>query len=1100
MKKKYDYTETLPRLINKGRGGGKSLIISSLLLFMFTALQAQEIVKGVVRDDTGEPLPGVYIESESGQSTETDADGKYTITAKRGEKLTFSLIGKEDSIKKVSGAELNVVLRNSSATQIGKVVVTALGIKREKKSLGYSSQKLSAEQVNSSPSSNFLNNLSGKVSGLSVRNNQNFGGSTNIVLRGHSSITGNNQALIVIDGVPISNSNLNSTTGPEIGFDFGNSASDIDPNNVASVNILKGAAATVLYGSAAANGAIIITTKKGQQNNKLGITLNSTVSVGSIDKSTFAKYQKQYGAGYDGVDSFSKQDIDGDGNEDLLAPTGDDASYGVAFNPNLSVYQWDSFVEGNPNFGKPTPWVAAKNDPSTFFKHSLSFINSINLNGGDDKNTYNFTYTNHNEEGILPNSRLNKNTISGNFSRDFTDKLTASTFLTFVDQSTVGRNVNGYNDNILTGFRQWWPINVDIQEQKREYFRTRRNITWNQSDPAGGNLNPAYWDNPYWDRYENYESDEHSRLLLGTRLNYKITPDFSILGRITLDKTTDKQELRKAVGSHSENFGLSGVRIQGDGVIRPSINAETSGYQIYTRDFLKQMYDLIAAYDWKINESINAKLLGGGTFEKSNASSVAASTTGGLIQPGIYSLTNSQIYTAPLQSEVNYEKSGIYGQASLDYQKFIYLEGSIRRDQSTALPKEHNAYAYYAVSSSFILSEFIKAQWLDYLKLRGGYAQVGNDPAPGRLGVKSLVGNFDGNPLYQNNPVFVDFEKLKPEKQKSWEAGIEARFLKNRILTEVSLYKNNTTDLIFSVPVSPAGGYSYQLINAGETENKGIEAVLGLMPIKTRVFQWNMDLNWAKNKNKVVELSNGRHNLQLQGFNLSVTLNATEGQPYGTFRGTGYVYDKNGNKVVDEDGHYKTKQDQVIGNVQPDWTGGIYNTFTYKNFSLGFLIDIQQGGDIFCLDQAYGQGSGLYPSTAGLNERGQPVRSPVAQGGGVILPGVYENGTPNITRLDASKGSAFGYIRYPAEQFIYDASYIKLREAKISYTLPQKFLRNHFIKGATFSILGNNLWIIHKNVPYADPESTTSSGNTQGYQSGVMPSTRVFSFNIQLTF
>ncbi len=1068
---------------------------------MFTALQAQEIVKGVVRDDTGELLPGVYIESESGQSAETDANGKYTITAKQGEKLTFSLIGKEDRIKKVSGAELNVVLRNSEATQIGEVVVTALGIKREKKALGYSSQNLTADQVNSSPSSNFLNNLSGKVSGLQVKNNQNFGGSTNIVLRGYNSITGNNQALIVIDGVPISNSNLNSSKGSEIGFDFGNSASDIDPNNVASLNILKGAAATVLYGSAAANGAIIITTKKGQKNNRLGLTYNSTVSVGSIDKSTFAKYQKQYGAGYGGVNSFSKKfDVDGDGTKDLVAPTEHDASYGVAFDPNLLVYQWDSFIDGSPNFGKPTPWVAAKNDPSTFFQHSLSFINSINLNGGDDRNTYNFTYTNHNEEGILPNSRLNKNTISGDFSRDFTDKLTVSTFLTFVDQSTVGRNSQGYNDNILTGFRQWWPTNVDIKQQKREYFRTRRNITWNQVDPVSGNLNPNYWDNPYWSRYENYESDDHSRLLLGTRLNYNIAPNFNILGRITLDKTTDKQELRKAIGSHSEDFGLSGVRIQGDGIIRPSINPETSGYQLYTRDFLKQTYDLIATYDYKINQDINAKLLGGGTFEKSNASSVAASTTGGLIQPGIYSLSNSKVYTAPLQSEINYEKSGIYGQASLDYQQFLYLEGSIRRDQSTALPKEHNAYAYYAVSSSFILSEFIKAKWLDYLKLRGGYAQVGNDPAPGRLGVKSLVGNFDGNPLYQNGLTFIDFENLKPEKQKSWEAGIEARFLKNRIQTEVSLYKTNTTDLIFSVPLSQASGYSYQLMNAGETENKGIEAVLGLTPIKTNDFEWNINLNWAKNKNKVVKLAQERKNLQLQLFNLSVTLNATKDEPYGTFKGAGYVYDKNGNKVVNENGRYKTEQDQVIGNVQPDWTGGIYNTFTYKNFSLGFLIDVQQGGDIFCLDQAYGQGTGLYPSTAGLNDRGGPVRSPSAQGGGVILPGVYENGTPNTTRLDASKGSKFGYIGYPAEEFIYDASYVKLREAKISYTLPQKFLQNHFIKGATFSILGNNLWIIHKNVPYADPESTTSSGNTQGYQSGAMPSTRVFSFNIQLTF
>lgn len=970
------------------------------------------------------------------------------------------------------------------------VVVTALGIKREKKSLGYASQTLDAEKVNSVPTNNFINNLSGKVAGMEIKNNGNFGGSSNIVLRGTKSITGDNQALIVLDGVPIISGNLNSSDASRgrDGFDFGNATADIDPNNIESINVLKGAAATALYGSMASNGAVIITTKKGKRNKSLGLSLSSTVSVGEIDKKTFPKYQNQYGGGYGGEDSFLSGDVNLDGVDDLIAPTGDDASYGPRFNPNLLVYQWDAFVPGDPNYGKATPWVAPKNNPTKFFQNSLSFVNSFNLNGGDELNTYNLTITNNYETGVLPNSRLNKNMLSGSYSRKFSDNFTARTFLTFNDQTTIGRNSVGYGDNILTGFRQWYPLNVDILQLRDTYFRTRQNYTWNMNDALGGDLSPAFWNNPYWDRYENYSSDDKTRLITGAELSYDVTSKLNILGRATIDYTGSKQEIRKAAGSHAEEFGLS----QAD---------ETSGYWVYDDTIMRQTYDLIGRYTWNISDKMNALFIAGGQFMDQHQRSMENSTTGGLIIPGLYSIANSRAYFPPIETNIRGQKAGVYAQASFDFDKFLFLEGTIRNDTSSALPKANRNYTYYSLGSSFVFSELIKNNWLSFGKVRLSYAEVGNDMPFGRPGFFANRGTTGGLPMADINTTYVDFDALKPERQKSWEVGLEASMFKRRVSLDVSLYKTNTQDLLFSVPQSPSSKYSFSLVNAGETENKGIEVALGLVPLKSKDFQWDINLNWARNRNMVVALNQGRENLQLASFQ-ETSLNATVGEAYGTFRGTGYVYDANGNKVVDEDGYYLVATDKVLGNIQPDWIGGVYNTFRYKNFSLGFLIDVRKGGSVYSLDQSYGSYTGLYEYTAGLNDLGNPIRNSLATGGGIILPGVKQDGTPNDVRIDASvAGGAFGTdAGLPQEAFIYDASFVKLREAKISYSLPSDLLKNTFIKGLTFSLLGQNLWIIHKNLPDADPEAGTSSGNIQGFQSGVMPTTRIYSFNVKLDF
>jgi TonB-linked SusC/RagA family outer membrane protein len=1074
------------------------LVLLVVLVAQLTFAQERS-VSGIVSDNAGMPLPGVSVLVKGTKNgTQSDFDGKYTIKAAPSDVLVFSYVGMKSTEKSASSVSVNAKL-SSDATQLESVVVTALGIKREKKSLGYSSQKLDASAINTTPTTNFLNNLSGKVAGLEVRTNSNFGGSTNVIIRGVKSITGNNQALIVVDGVPLNNANLNSSdtkTGRD-GYDYGNSASDIDPNNVESVNILKGAAATALYGSQAANGAVMITTKKGKKNAGLGVSYSSTVSVGEIDKSTFVKYQNQYGGGgYDGHDNLLVEDVNGDGVDDLLVPTGYDLSYGNAFDPNLQVYNWNAFAPGNPNFGKTTPWVAAKNDPTTFFENSFGTINSINLNGGDQTSAFSVNFTNNTDTGVLPNSSLKKNVLGGRFSKDLTDKFKANAFFNFTDQNTKGRNSLGYGDNIIGGFRQWWQTNVDIKEQKQEYFRDHQNVTWNMNDPLNGDFKPAYWNNPYFDRYENYQSDGRRRILTGATLSYDITPNVNILGRATIDNSNDRQEERKAVGSHAEEFGVSQIN-------------ETSGYQLYTRAFLQQTYDFIASYDFKLNSQIGGKVIGGATLVKTNIDSFLGSTTGGLVKPGLYTLANSNTFVAPVESEIMSEKSGIYGQASLDYDKIVYLEGSYRRDQSTALYVDNNSYSYYSIGSSFIFSELIKADWLSLGKLRANYAQVGNDPEAGTLGARINNGLIAGNPMFDNSANYIDFKNLKPEIQKSWEFGLEANLFRNRLAFDLSVYQSNTENQIFNVPQSPSTGYSFAQVNAGNIVNKGIEVVLSGSPIKTNNFQWEITVNWAKNKNEVESLNQGRSNLQLASWNQGVTLNATVGEPYGAIRGQGFEMDPNGNKVVDADGAYIPVDNQIIGNIQADWNGGLSNKFTYKNLSFNFLIDVKQGGSVFSLDQAYGQDTGESVNTAYTNDLGNPVRNTLADGGGFINPGVMldanGNYVTNTIRVDASdsseaSGMGFGVSANPNATYVYDASYVKLREIGLTYSFPSKTLTNSFIKDLSLSLLGNNVWIIDKNLPEADPEGGTSSGNIQGFQSGVMPTVKVYSFNIKVKF
>lgn len=1081
----------------------RKTLLSCLCFLLFIAqsyAQTGTITGTVSAKEDGLPLPGVSVQLKNSKvGAVTGADGKYAIkvTGSGPYVLVYSSISYTTLERTATGSGVVNVTLASSAQQLGEVqVVGALGITRTRNQQAYAAQQVAGEDVSKGRSGNFVTELAGRVSGLEIKQAGGIGGSTNAVIRGNKSLFGNNQALFVVDGVPFNNNTINTSDqkGGTGGYDFGSPISDLNPDDIESITVLKGPAGTALYGSRGSTGVIVITTKKAKKG--LGITVNAGMSYGSIDKSTFAKYQNGYGGGYgpyyeDESGYFLSRDINGDGVKDLVTPLSEDASYGAAFNPNLNVYQWDAFDPTSANFGKATPWVNATNGPSTFFEHPISNNQSIFITSGGDEGTFKLGYTRNNETGIMPNSNVLKNSVDLSASHNITSKLTASGSISYTRTDGLGRYGSGYDsDNILNSFRQWFQTNVDLKQQESAYFNSGGlNRTWNLSSPT--NSSAIYWDNPYFIRYKNYESDSRQRYFGNASLNYKVNDWINVMGRVTVDNWTQLQEERRAVGT-------TGV----------------SGYTRRNLSWNEINYDLMATADKNLGSDFNLKGVLGTNIRKSTSQTITSTTNGGLLVPGIYAISNSvSTPAAPVETNLRREVDGVFAGATLTWKNMLVLDGTIRRDASTTLPAGNNRYFYPSVNAGFVFSELLKDKtWLSYGKLRGGFAQVGNDTDPYNIyNTYNFGTQFDGNAQAYVSTV-LNNANLKPEKTNSAELGLEMAFFKNRFGFDVTAYKGKTFNQLIPVPVSTATGYNTFYLNAASVQNKGLEVTLNGTPVRSRDFSWRVDVNWAKNASKVLSLfsdATGQQatNLQLASYQGGVTYNATLGSALGEIRGSDYVYtaDANGimQKTIDEEGHYMrtTSVNNVIGNTTPDWTGGVTNTFKYKNWTLSFLVDVRKGGDVFSLDLYYGMDTGLYPETAGINDLGNPSRNSLANGGGVILPGVTANGQANTIRADNSGSGLYGYSYNPSKAFVYDGGYIKLRQALVSYAFPQAMLAKMGpVKGIDLSLVGRNLWIIHKNLPYADPEETLGSGNVQGYQSGSFPTVRSFTFNAKFTF
>ncbi len=1069
----------------------KILLTAALVapvLLQQAAAQNRQISGRITDRSTGQGLPGVTVLVKGTTvGVSTNSDGTYTISAPAtATTLTFSSIGYVPIERPIgSSATIDIALATDSKV-LNEVVVTAQNVERTRNSLPYAATQVDGENITKARNPSFINGLSGKVAGVNIRQSNTLGGSSNILIRGTSSLFGNNQPLFVVDGVPISNANTNSTdqqTGRG-GYDYGNAATDINPDDIASTTILKGAAATALYGERAGNGVIIITTKKGRKG--IGVTINTGATGGRIDRSTFMNYQKEYGAGYgtyyeDESGYFLSRDVNGDGVDDLVAPLSEDASYGGRFDPNLQVYQWDAFDPSSPNFGKARPWVAADNGPEAFFKTALTLNNSITVDGGGDNGTFKLGYSSIRDKGVLENSEVNKNIVNFGGSLNLTPKLTVSSSVNYSRVDGKGRYGTGYGDgNVITNFRQWWQTNVDLKEQKAAFERTGRNVTYNFADPS--NLTPIYWNNPYWVRNKNFETDSRNRVFGNTAATYKVTDWFNVLGRVSVDSYDEVQEERIAIGS----VGLS-------------------NYSRFNRTSREYNYDLIGNFSKNINESISLRGLLGANVRRQQFSTIFAQTNGGLIVPDLYSLSNSvSDPVPPRESDIKVGVDGIFASATLGFREMVFVDLTVRRDKSTTLPASNNTFVYPSAAVGFVFSELLKdVSWLSYGKVRANYAEVGQGADP-----QSVLTNYTKITTYNSNPIFSlpgtrNNPDLKPLRTKSSEAGIEMNFLRNRVGFDFTVYQRNTIDQILPVTLSTATGYDARFVNSGEVRNRGVEISGFVTPVKLADFSWTVNANWTRNRNEVLSLFGDFDNIVLATYQGGVSSNYAIGQPAGIIRGANLVY-KDGQKVVGANGYYAqtVSSNEIIGDPNPDWTAGVTNTFNYKGIGFYFLLDIRKGGDIFSLDRYYGLATGLQPETAGLNDLGNPSRLPISEGGGVILPGVLADGTPNTKRVSNTNFGLYGYRRNPAGAFVYDGGFVKLREVSLSYSLPTSIVSKFgAIRGVDFSVVGRNLWILHKNLPDADPEDALSSGNRgQGYSSGSFPAVRTLGGNIRLSF
>ncbi|QCX52609.1 SusC/RagA family TonB-linked outer membrane protein [Elizabethkingia sp. JS20170427COW] len=947
---------------------------------------------------------------------------------------------------------------SSKTTDIQEVVVTALGIKREKKSLGYASQEVKGDLISEAGQVNAVSALSGNVAGVQVNAPSTMGGSTRITVRGISSITGENRPLIIVDGIPLDNTNVNSTDTQRGGGgrDYGDASFDINPDDIESVTVLKGGPASALYGSRASNGVIIYTTKSAKRG-RTTIDLNTGVSFESIY--IYPNLQREYGGG--SSDQFEQITIAG--KKYNIADYSTDESWGPKYNPNLMYLPWYAFdTEFKNDYMKEVPWVAPANDVDKFFQTGVTYTNNIAVSKSFENTNVRFSYTNTNISGILPSSGIDKNNFSFNATTKLSDKLKASTVINYVNTSASNRPDTGYGDDSFgVKFFQWGQRQLDYAKLRDYKLADGSQRAWNRS--AWNDSTPAYHDNPYWTLYENWTKDQRSRVYGTINLTYNFTKNLYLVANVMGDNYTLSQQSVVAVGSQAQ-----------------------SSYRTSKRTVSEYNYEARLHYDNKFGD-FNLTSFVGVNRRQNKVALITGASVGGLIIPNYYNLSNSRENALATNAENQKRVNSLYGQISLGYKDFLYLEATGRNDWFSTVTTDS---FYPSATLSFIFSSIIKAPWLSFGKLRLGWANIGNDTNPYQtVDYADALIPFLGDPRYSLNPTKAN-TNLKPERKTTKEIGLEMSFLKNRIGFDATYYDVKIRDLILPLEIDYSTGFRYTVINGGLMTNKGVELNVYGTPIKTPNFSWNINVNFAKNVNKVEELDFGAQNYLYTNAPFRAQLYATVGQPYGTIYGTNFVYDANGNKVVGSDGLYKATGIENLGSILPDYNMGIRNSFKYKNISLSALIDIQKGGKYFSTSHMWGMYSGMIEESA-LNGNRE---------GGVVLEGVKEDGTINDQRISAVDWGKSYYNTVDAQN-VFDASYIKLRDITLSYDLPKDFLQGTSLTGVRISAFARNLFAWNLDWKGMDPENTSyGSGNIQGLEGGSLPSTRQYGVNLSFKF
>ncbi|ADY29957.1 SusC/RagA family TonB-linked outer membrane protein [Cellulophaga lytica] len=1062
-------------------------ILTLLLAFIVHITFAQQkTISGTVTDQDGIPLPGVNILVKGTTTgTQTDFDGKYSISASSGQVLLFTYLGQTPTSRTVNNQDVINVQMTEDAEALQEVVVTALGISREKKSLGYSTQTVSGDDIAETRSSNALNAMSGKVAGVQISNNSgNLGGSTRIVLRGPSSITQENRPLMVVDGIPLDNSNYNSSstqTGGG-GRDFGDAGFDINPDDIETMNILKGGAAAALYGSRASNGVILITTKSGKKG-KAQITINSGITFDKVN--ILPKVQNLYGGGAGdastiGQVGFGTTTINGTVYN--VVDYGTDESWGPRYE-GQQVLHWDAFdPEFSDDYLQTRPWVAPKNDKDSFWNTGVTYNNGVSFSQGTEKSTVRLSANKTSTTGIVPNSELNKSSVNFNATSQLTDKLKVDALVNLTITDGFNRPASGYTGSgVVQQMYQFGQTSLDFERLKKYKREDGTQRSWNRVSAEDGS--PRYSDNPYWTLYENTSEDKRTRWYGNIGATYNFTDELYVVAKIYADTYDFRINDRRAVGSQS-----------------PAFYTETD------RDFQEINYEARLHFDKKFMDdkfSVNSFI---GTNRRDNEfHRLSATTSGGLVVPGLYNISNSSDPAQATEYDSYKRVNSVYGSVSLGYDNFAYLTVVGRSDWSSTLPENDNSFFYPGVNGSIVFSNLIKADWLSFGKIRGGYAEVGSDTDPYQLATTFVADiPFLGDVPFSTNGISQN-PNLRPELKQTYEVGLEMAFLKNRLSFDLTYYNEETSDLITPVTVDPSTGYNSTFTNAGVLRNRGIEALVNITPIQTEDFSWDFTWNFSKNDNELLEIIDGVESLQIASFPFnSVSINAVVGESYGVIRGTNFVFDDQGNKVVNANGSYaETQNVENLGSILPDYNMGFKNSFRYKNLSLGFLIDVQKGGKYRSLTNIWGNYSGILEQTATNNKREV----------GTVLEGVtgtitYDangdyvvtNTAPNTQVISAQQEGTDYYFGADAAN-VFNADYVKLREVSLSYKLPSNLLKNTGISAVNISAFGRNLGVWGLDNDNFDPEVATSgSGNIQGSEGGSLPSTKSYGLNLQLKF
>ena len=957
-----------------------------------------------------------------------------------------------------SFALVNAQKRDTVKVQdIEGIVMTALGIKREKKSIGYATQEVSGEMLSNAGQQNAISALSGNVAGVQVTSPSSMGGSSRILIRGAGSVTGENKPLIVIDGVPMDNSNYNSANAQRGagGRDYGDATADINPDDIESVTVLKGGPAAALYGNRGGNGVILYTTKSAKKG-RTELSLKTGISFESIY--IYPNLQREYGGG--SAPSFDTTVIDGVTYN--IADYATDESWGPKFDPNLLYLPWNAFdPEFANDYHKAIPWVAPANDIDKFFRTGVTYSNSVSVAKSFSDTNIRLSFANNKTEGILPNSNLTKNNFGINVNSKVTEDLKVEGGFNYALTEGYNRPDQGYGDNSVgQKFFQWGQRQLDMVALRDYKLPNGNQRSWNRTSVTDGT--PLYSDNPYWIVNENISTDKRHRFYGNIGATYNITKNLYAVGKVYGDLYSFRITDRVAIGSQALPF-----------------------YSEINRTLSDFTYEGRLHFDTRIGDDFSINSFLGASRRNAKYNSVSGTTVGGLVQPNFYNLSNSVEQPRASNYESWRRTNSVFGLVSLGFKDMFYVEGTGRNDWFTTTK---DPVFYPSITGSFVFSNAFRADWLSFGKIRAGWAKAGNDTDPYRLATYPDVRTtFQGNPRY-STPNTSNDPYLKPEIKTTKEIGLEMRFLKNRFGFDVTYYDAVTDDLITPLAVDPATGFLFKLKNAGSMQNKGIEAMVNLVPVRSDNFEWNITWNFAKNENTLLSLNEGAKNYQIQIAPFRVSLNAPVGEAYGQIWGTDFTYDAAGNKVIGANGLYVPSQVKSLGSVIPDYNMGFRNDFRFKNFNLSFLIDVQKGGKYFSTSHMWGMYSGMLEATTenGIRENG------------IVLPGVLANGSQNTINVDAIDWAKAHYNTVDAQN-IFDASYVKLRDVSLSYDLPKSLIGP--FKGITVAGFGRNLLAWGLAWKGMDPEMASyGSGNVQGIEGGSLPSTRTYGVNVQVKF